>query len=1063
MKKIKLLFLLVVVVFANSFAQNATKLSDIAMQKGQKGWIQFLQNKNIAPEQVFTVYKEAFGLTASDAMQLIRKENDQIGYSHFRYQQYFKGIPVEGAVYLIHSIGLKSVNGNGHIVTGMNKSNSPGITAQSAINKAINFTNAKKYMWEDAANESFIKKAKKDASATYYPKATLVYIDKKYSSNASDYVLAYKVDVYASSPLSYKDIYVNAITGEIYYTANKIWDTDVQGTAHTKYSGVQTITTDSTAPGAYRLKESARCGIETFNTLTTTNYSSAVDFTDTDNNWNNVNAQKDEVATDAHFGAEKTYDYYLSHFNRQSYDNLNSSLNSYVHYDVGYDNAFWDGTKMTYGDGNGTTDGPLTSLDVCGHEITHGVTQFSANLNYQDEPGALNESFSDMFGCAIEMYATPSTGNWLMGEAFSLNSTAFRNMANPNQYQQPDTYLGTYWYVGVIDNGGVHTNSGVGNFWFYLLSAGGTGTNDIGNTYAVGGLGVDKAAQIAYRTLTVYLTMTSNYAETRDASIQAAIDLYGPCSNEVISTANAWYAVGIGQAIADNDVYISNVLAPVTACGMTLEPVKVRMIYNGCNTPIYAGQTIHFFYQADGGSIVADSLTLSANLNGGDTIDFSFATPADVHVIGNHTIKSWVKYSGDTISNNDTLANYTFINKLYQNSDVGVVKFTSPVSECHMTTAETVTIQVGFFGCEFLPAGNKIPVSYKVNSGANVYDTITTTFDLYPDTVITHTFSTPANLSAVGIFTLTASTNFGIDSNSTNNTLTGYVVKNPFSLRDTTITFDETNTANNFVINLAAFPKAIVAGIGHPGKGLKMSGGNVSNYMNMIAFPDGSNNWMINDFLSAKATFCVDATSWTTAFMRFDLKQTFGDLAYQMAIGAGTYNMASNCRVLVNGSMQLSPTYNPATGSADAFASHYFDLSAYAGTKFTVTFETRNISCDTVVPGFGTFIMDNAYLDNVKFMQHSDVGIETINMNDYVKVFPNPVTDNLYMNFFSNNPQTVQIQILDLQGKLIQQFDKKAIAGQNQYELNLTNKPSGIYFIKMNTDMGVFNGKIIKE
>lgn len=1062
MKKTFLPFLLaLVMLFANSYAQNSLKIIDIAQQKGQKGWIQFLQNKSIAPEQVFTVYKEAFGLTASDQMKLVRTQTDQIGYSHFRYQQYFQGIPVEGAEYLIHSQGNQAVSGNGHIITGLNQSKTPGISAQSAINKAISYTHADKYMWEDVANEEWIKYAKKDPSATYYPKATLVFVDKKYGDNPSGYVLAWKVDVYAASPLSYKNVYVNAVSGEIFYTADLIRESDVQGTAHTKYSGTQTITTDSVSVGNYRLRESGRCGIETYNLATSTNYGTAVDFTDTDNDWNNVNAAQDEIATDAHFGAEKTYDFYLTKFNRHSYDDLNSPLFSYVHYDVNYANASWDGTRMTYGDGDGTSNGPLTSLDVCGHEITHGVTQYSANLIYQDEPGGLNEAFSDIFGAAIEFYAAPATGDWFVGEDFDLTGGhGFRNMSNPNEFQQPDTYLGTYWYIGVMDNGGVHTNSGVANYWYYLLSEGGSGTNDLGNAFTVSAIGIDKATDIAYRALTVYLISTSKYADARVATLQAAIDLYGPCSAEYIATANAWYAVGLGQAVSDNDVFISGVLSPVTDCGLTSETVKVRMIYNGCNTPINAGEKIHFFYKADGGATVADSLILAANLNGGDTIDFTFAVPADVHVLGNHTIDCWLSYANDTVTGNDTCAIYTFMNKLYQNSDVGVKKIISPVSECHMGNMETVTIQLAFYGCEYLAAGAKIPVSYNINSGTPVNDTVTTPWDFYPDSVLTFSFATPANLSASGNYTINATTHFDIDSLNTNDALNGYIVKNPFALTDTIVRFDETGTAINYLVNLGQYAHAFLATIaGNPGKGMKMTGGNVFSYINQLEFPNGSNTWQINDFLSAKITFCVDATSWTTANMRFDLKQTFGKTAYELYLGAGQdFSIASNLRVLINGSMQLTPTFNPTTASSDPFVTHFYNLDAYAGTKFTVTFETRNISSDTIV-----FVMDNAYLDNVKFMQHSDVGIAPVNMNDYIQMYPNPVTDLLTVNFFTDKAQNIKLHLLDLQGKVIQQHQENALNGQNQFGLDMNALPAGIYFIRIATEMGTYNNKIVKQ
>lgn len=135
-------------------------------------------------------------------------------------------------------------------------------------------------------------------------------------------------------------------------------------------------------------------GVHTYNMQKGTNYGAAVEFLDANNIWSNVNANKDQYAGDAHWGGEMTYDFYQS-MGRNSIDNAGYALNLYVHYNTNYVNAFWDGTRMTFGDGNATNN-PLTSLDITGHEISHGLDELTANLTYQDEPGALNESFSDI-------------------------------------------------------------------------------------------------------------------------------------------------------------------------------------------------------------------------------------------------------------------------------------------------------------------------------------------------------------------------------------------------------------------------------------------------------------------------------------------------------------------------------------------------------------------------------------------------------------------------------------------------------------------------------------------
>lgn len=366
--------------------------------------------------------------------------------------------------------------------------------------------------------EAHLKLESGDQTATYFPKGELVYVASGNKFEASSYRLAYKFNIYAHKPLYRANVYVDINTGEIIRENLLIHHADTPGTAHTAYSGPQTIIADS-FEGSYRLRDASRGdGIRTFDLNNGEDYGSAVDFIDTDNDWNNINPQQDEYATDGHWGAEMTYDYYFETYGRNSIDNEGFQLNSYVHYSFGFFNAFWDGERMTYGDGDGAPSTPLTSMDIVGHEITHGLTSNTANLVYADESGALNESFSDIFGTAIEEYSKPGDWDWLLGAEIGVS---FRSMSNPNLYACPDTYGGEMW----IDGADVHTNSGVQNHWYYLLTEGGAGTNDVGDVYSVTGLGIDDASAIAFRNLTVYLTPSSNYADARFYSIKAAEDL----------------------------------------------------------------------------------------------------------------------------------------------------------------------------------------------------------------------------------------------------------------------------------------------------------------------------------------------------------------------------------------------------------------------------------------------------------------------------------------------------------------------------------------------------------
>jgi len=344
----------------------------------------------------------------------------------------------------------------------------------------------------------------------------------------------------------------------------------VTGTAETRYSGTRSISTQQNG-STYRLRgyDNNR-SIETYNMNKGTNYASATDFTDNDNYWSAVeyhNTNKDDGALDAHWGAMMTYNYFKNIHSRDSYDNNGAVIRSYVHYGTNYDNAFWNGLCMTYGDGHTRFD-ILTSLDVVAHEIGHGVCTYTANLVYSGESGAINESFSDIWAACVQNYAAPSKNIWLIGDEIA--NPPLRNMSNPQLSSpgQPATYGGGPYWTG--PNAGVHTNSGIMNHWFYILSVGKSGTNGIGNVYNVTGIGISKAEKIAYRAEAVYMTANTNFANARTYTIQAAADLYGDCSPELVGVTNAWHAVGVGNkftgTIIISDTSFNSGTHSITAC-----------------------------------------------------------------------------------------------------------------------------------------------------------------------------------------------------------------------------------------------------------------------------------------------------------------------------------------------------------------------------------------------------------------------------------------------------------------------------------------------------------------
>lgn len=569
--------------------------------------------------------KEWFGLSASYDLREIGREKDQLGMIHYRYVETLNGYDLEGTMYIVHTKNNKIVSLNGTLYNQVQPA-SVALTESDALSKALEYVHADVYLWKNPGNEASIKQITGDPASTWYPKGKLMFAPQYGIYASSSYRLAYRFDIYAEKPLSRQYVFVDASTGEVIHTTDRIKHANSIGTAVTQYSGVQSFTTDSVNATSYRLRASDRgLGIQTYNLQQGTTYSNT-DFTDTDNYWNNVNAQLDEYAADAHYGAEATYDFYFTRFGRNSIDDNGYQLLNYVHYDVNFLNAFWDGTRMTYGDGDGAAYTPLTSLDVTGHEITHGLTEFTSNLG-ANEAGALNESFSDCMGNTIRHMANPSAPiNWLIGD--QLGGTPFRSMSNPNAYGDPDTYLGTNWDFATQE---VHKNSTVMSFCYYLLTEGGSGTNDNGDAYSVTGVGIDTSSAIFYRMNTVYLFPNAGYADARTYAIQAAIDLYGPCTDPVIQTTNAWHAVGVGNVfspvvtsdfIATDSVYCS---APATVSfsnqsvnagyftwdfgdGSQSTATNPTHVYN--NYGIYTVRLI-----SDGGSCGIDSITRVQYIN----------------------------------------------------------------------------------------------------------------------------------------------------------------------------------------------------------------------------------------------------------------------------------------------------------------------------------------------------------------------------------------------------------------------------------------------------------------
>jgi len=369
--------------------------------------------------------------------------------------------------------------------------------------------------------------------------------------------LAWDVRVFsegADGTPSEKHVIVDAQLGTLLDAWDDVHTAAANGTGKSLYSGNVTLTTNSIT-GAYEMRDPSRGSTYTKNLGGKTRGGSIM--TDSDNIWgNNATSDAASAGVDAQYGTAVTWDYYKNVHGRSGIGNDGKGAYNQVHYGRSYNNAYWSDSCfcMTYGDGDGTNLRPLVSLDVAGHEMTHGVTSRSANLTYSGESGGLNEATSDIFGTMVEFYANNGNdaGDYLIGEKIMIKKAWMRSMIKPSA----DGASADCWYSGVgsLD---VHYSSGVANHLYFILaegtnsSYGASPTCQAGDTRVatgnavLSGIGRDAAAKIWYRALTTKMTSNTNYAGARAATIAAANDLYGAGSATANAVAAAWSAVGV--------------------------------------------------------------------------------------------------------------------------------------------------------------------------------------------------------------------------------------------------------------------------------------------------------------------------------------------------------------------------------------------------------------------------------------------------------------------------------------------------------------------------------------
>ncbi|MFH8621816.1 M4 family metallopeptidase [Streptomyces vietnamensis] len=467
---------------------------------------------------------------------------DADGTRHVRYDRTYRGLPVIGGDLVVHLTEDGRITGSDLAHQGAIRvaDTTPKLTATDASAAAV----------KHARHVKNAKAGSKDSTLMVYAVGKVP-------------VLAYRSTVTGAGeagPATRQAVIVDATSGAPLdqYELHQ----NITGTGNGVTVGQVSIETTQSGSG-YTLTDAAHGGTiiyDSYNSPQSNPKQNARPFSKTTNSWGNgTTSSRESAAVDASYGLAKTWDYYKNSFNRSGIRNDGRGAPAYVHMDNNVLNAFYDDDCfcMFFGDGssqNGNT--PVTALDVAGHEMSHGVTAATANLNYSGESGGLNEATSDIFGTMVEFSADNAgdPGDYYIGEKLNMSGGYMRRMDNPSA----DGNSLSCWTsnAGSVD---VHYSSGIGNHFFYL-AAEGTGAKTIGgrshngttcNNDTFAGIGKDKAAAVWYRALSTYMTSTTTYAGARTATLQAAADLYGTNSQERYLVSKAWAAVSVGAALPD--------------------------------------------------------------------------------------------------------------------------------------------------------------------------------------------------------------------------------------------------------------------------------------------------------------------------------------------------------------------------------------------------------------------------------------------------------------------------------------------------------------------------------
>lgn len=948
----------------------------------------YAQN-NLTQTKFFQQEVDKLGLSPDCIFKLQQEVQGLSETRHFRFKQFHKEFPVYASTLILHERDGIVHHVNGNYLSGINVNVQAQISADQAVQIAMHHLDL--------------------STIANTPNPLLHIVDAQFPKQSRDYRLAYVFQIETRLPFRKIEYLVDAHTGEYLNSFSKIFDVAVEGKGITTYYGEKTFISDSIAPNQFTLHDPTRG--DGITTRTDINGSSE-ELKDADNYWDLTDIEHGTTAIDVHWGTQKFWDLLSEKLSWEGLDDNGRSMDPIVQVLSGanFANAQWTGENALFGNGD-CFHNSFTSLDVVGHEFTHGIIQETANLLPISESGAINESICDVLGKCLEYYEDQDNFTWKLGERFVDSPFAhpFRNMADPNEFEDPKLYQGEYW----SDCGTIHYNAGVGNFWFYLLAEGGTGVNELGEAYDISPIGIENAMKIVFTSLTAYLTENSRYYEYYLASLQATENLFGAGAAEIEIVREAWLAVGVQEGIS-----------PVSGIELLVDfdnPFQSTINYFCENGALYqdtvliinsgtVDYTANMFAELKL-AIGPNSYykTIDMDVPAGDTAYLSINDIVPIDFNGRRTLFATIELPDNQV---ECLASVLVVlqNSTITERDVRVSSLYRS-TPCEEDRGLVYSIRLNNTSCEEIPADTKFKVSV-FDSGNLVYEEEMETFLAIGQGALT-SFQIELDYALLSGANLEVQVDMDGDIDPDNNT--------------SLLTYRESQQnvnseyLNSFTTEISPFNKVkydtrtqITEPYIYNSESYFASSSRLENPE--AAFCNIPEDYFIGGLSSSGKTtqlsMCVDLEGYVSSMLKFDFIQFRNDnFEYKDLI------TSSAMKLVIDGEVQFDEDFIYDLDEGEKYSFEYNLESNFQGNISLQFFNRSGVS-----PSDSNFLdYDVILIDNLEIVEGVTDIKETEGMKKFTSIYPNPSSDKFYL---ETSKEIRHITVYNTQGKIVEQISQ---------------------------------------